>query len=96
LAIDSRDLLRGLEEYSRVLEHHSTMLKHEFDFLDSRWHQFSSVYSGEAADQFRAGWIRTTQNFQEYIEQTERILRILGERVDALREADKAESGLIG
>jgi uncharacterized protein YukE len=93
---DSTILLRGLEEYSRVLEHHSSMLKIEFDHLDSRWHQFSTVYQGEAADQFRAGWIRTTQNFQEYIEQTERIQLLLRERIEALRDADRAESGLIG
>jgi uncharacterized protein YukE len=96
LATDSRILLRGLEEYNRVLERHSSMLKMEFDHLDSRWQQFSSVYEGEAADQFRAGWIRTTQNFQEYIEQTERIRVLLRERIDALRDADRAESGLVG
>jgi uncharacterized protein YukE len=96
LATDSRILLRGLEEYNRVLEQHSSMLKMEFDHLDSRWQQFSSVYEGEAADQFRAGWIRTTQNFQEYIEQTERIRGLLRERIDALRDADRAESGLVG
>lgn len=93
---DSTILLRGLEEYSRVLEYHSSMLKIEFDHLDSRWQQFSSVYEGEAADQFRAGWLRTTQNFQEYIEQTERIQLLLRERIEALRDADRAESGLIG
>lgn len=92
---DSTILLRGLEEYSRVLEYHSLMLKTEFDHVDSRWQGFSSVYEGEAADQFRAGWMRTTQNFQEYIEQTERIRLLLRERIDALRDADRAEAGLI-
>jgi uncharacterized protein YukE len=85
-----------LEEYSRVLEHHSSLLNVEFSNLDSHWQHFSSVYGGEAAEQFRAGWMRTTQNFREYIEQTERIRRLLVERIDALREADRAESGLIG
>jgi uncharacterized protein YukE len=93
---DSTILLRGLEEYSRVLEYHSSMLNVAFDNLDSHWHQFSTVYQGEAADQFRAGWIRTTQNFQEYIEQTARIQLLLRERIEALRDADRAESGLVG
>ena len=95
MAIDSRLLLAGLEEYSRVLERHTVMLKIEFRNVDSHWDQFSSVYEGDAADQFRAGWIRTAQNFEEYIEQTDRIQRVLEERVAALREANKTESGLI-
>jgi uncharacterized protein YukE len=95
LAVDTRVLLAGLEEYSRVLEAHSSRLRVEFDHLDSRWHIFSIVYEGEAADQFRAGWVRTAQNFQEYLEQTERIQGVLRERIEALRDADRAESGLI-
>lgn len=93
---NSTILLRLLEDYSRVLERHSDSLKIEFNSLDSRWQQFSGVYEGEAAEQFRAGWIRTTHNFEEYIEQTERIHLLLEERIEALREADRAESGLIG
>lgn len=92
---DSRILLKGLEDYSRVLEGHSSMLNVQFNYLDSQWRTFSSVYEGEAADQFRAGWTRTAQNFQEYIQQTERIRGLLSERIEALREADRAESGLI-
>jgi uncharacterized protein YukE len=95
LAVDTRVLLTGLEEYSRVLEGHSSRLRVEFDHLDSRWQVFSSVYEGEAAEQFRAGWARTAQNFQEYLQQTERIQGVLKERIEALRDADRAESGLI-
>jgi uncharacterized protein YukE len=95
LAIDSRLLLSGLEEYSRVLDRHSVYLKMEFGNVDNHWAQFSSVYEGEAADQFRAGWLRSTQNFQEYITQTDRIRMLLEERIEALREANRSESGLI-
>ena len=96
MATDPRVLLQGLQEYSRALERHTVMLKIQFNDLDSHWRQFSSVYEGDAADQFRAGWSRTSQNFTEYIEQTDRIQRILKERIAFLREADKTESGLIG
>jgi uncharacterized protein YukE len=96
MATDARVLLRELDEYSRGLERHSIMLKLEFNNVDSHWRQFSEIYAGEAADQFRAGWSRTTQNFTEYMEQTDRIHRLLEERIAALREADKTESGLIG
>lgn len=95
MAIDTRVLLAGLEEYSRTLEGHSSRLRVEFDHLDGRWQAFSGVYEGEAADQFRAGWARTAQNFQEYLQQTERIQAVLRERIEALRDADRAESGLI-
>ncbi|MFL6255143.1 MAG: WXG100 family type VII secretion target [Pyrinomonadaceae bacterium] len=92
---DSRILLKGLEDYAAVLDSHSTNLNFQFNDLDSRWRTFSTVYEGEAADQFRAGWTRTAQNFQEYIQQTDRIRGLLRERIEALREADRAESGLI-
>ena len=94
MAVDARILLKGLEEYRAVLEQHSSLLKIEFDNVDSHWQQFSSAYEGEAADQFRANWIRTTENFKEYIEQTDRIQRLLGERIEALRAADRPGSGL--
>ena len=96
MATDARVLLQGLEEYNRALEHHAVMLKLQFHYLDSHWQQFSSNYEGDAADQFRAGWIRTTRNFTEYIDQTDRIQKLLEERIEALRQADKTESGLIG
>jgi len=96
LATDARILLQGLEEYSRALERHTVMLKIQFHDVDSHWRQFSSVYEGDAADQFRAGWTRTNQNFTEYIEQTDRIQKLLEERIASLREADRTESGLIG
>ncbi len=95
MAIDMRVLLKGLEEYSRVLEKHSSLLKLEYNDLDTQWRKLSSVYEGDAADQFRAGWIRTSQNFQDYMRETERIRRILEERIEALREANKTEGGLI-
>lgn len=96
MATDARVLLQGLEEYNRALERHSVWLKLEYNHLNDRWQQFSSIYEGDAADQFRSGWIRTHQNFSEYMELTERIGKLLEERIEALREADKTESGLIG
>jgi uncharacterized protein YukE len=95
MAVDSRVLLAGLQEYWRVLEQHASLLKAEFANLDTNWRHFSSEYEGEAADQFRANWIRTTQNFEEYMEQSTRIQRLLEERIAALADANRSESGLI-
>ncbi|MBK9926324.1 MAG: WXG100 family type VII secretion target [Anaerolineales bacterium] len=93
---DTRVLLSGLEEYHRVLGMHLSKLTAEFQQLDNTWRNFSAVYEGEAADQFREGWIRTTQRFQEYIEQTQKISMVLNERIEHLREANRSEGGLIG
>lgn len=93
---DSRILLAGLEEYQSVVGKHLSQLTAEFQQLDNTWRQFSACYEGNAADQFRAGWIRTSQRFQEYIEQTQRINSMLNERIEHLRAVDQAEGGLIG
>ena len=88
---DSRILLAGLEEYRRTLDTHLSKLKSEYQNLDNTWRRFSSVYEGDAADQFRAGWQRTTQRFQEYIDHTHKISIMLDERISALRDANRTE-----
>ena len=93
---DSRILLAGLEEYRRVLGQHLSKLTAEFQQLDNSWRQFNAVSEGDYADQFRAGWIRTSQRFQEYIEQTQKISAVLDERIEHLRAANQTEGGLIG
>jgi hypothetical protein len=92
---DSRILLAGLEEYRRVSGQHLSQLITEFQQLDNTWRQFSAVAEGDYADQFRAGWIRTSERFQEYIEQTQRICALLDERIEHLRNLNKTEDGLI-
>jgi len=86
---DTRILLSGLEEYHRVLGQHVSELMGEFQGLSGRWQQFSAVYDGNAADQFREGWTRTSQRFDEYIEQTRQISAMLGDRIEDLRDADR-------
>lgn len=93
---DSRILLAGLEEYHRELERHLSQLTAEYQHLDTSWRQFNAASEGDYADQFRAGWARTTQRFQEYIEQTQKIITFLDERIEHLRNLNKSESGLIG
>ncbi len=86
---DTRILLAGLEEYHRVLGKHLAHLMGEFQQLSGSWQQFSAVYDGNAADQFREGWTRTSQRFAEYIEQTRKISELLGNRIEDLRDADR-------
>jgi len=93
---DSRILLAGLEEYRRVLEKHLSQLTAEYQQLDNSWQKFSAVSEGDYADQFRGGWLRTTQRFQEYIQQTQRIITVLDERIEQLQRVNRAEDGLVG
>lgn len=91
---DSRMLLSGLIEYRRVLGEHLQTLTANYQQLETDWNRFSSVYEGNAADQFRQGWMRTAQRFREYLEQTRRISDLLDERIEHLRSVDRAEGGL--
>lgn len=92
---DSRALYNGLTNYHDALEMHVKNLASEYQEVENMWHRFSAVYEGDAADQFRANWMRTVSTFQEYITQTEQISRLLEERITALGEADRSE-GMLG
>lgn len=91
---DTRALLAGLEQYHESLNRHLADLKSEYQEVEGCWHRFSEVYEGDAADQFRANWMRTVANFQEYIVQTEKISRMLEERIKELRIANQTEGML--
>lgn len=91
---DTHALLIGLEEYSRTLYRHVSELRDHFNTLSREWSAFSDHYQGEAANQFRDHWLNTTRRFQEYIEGTEAINRLLEERIEHLRAADRRESVL--
>jgi hypothetical protein len=92
---DTRQLLAGLIEYRAALERHVQGLRQEYDGLDLRWRSFGAVYEGDAADQFKYGWDRTTSRFRYYLERTTAIARVLDERIEALREANQQESSLL-
>lgn len=91
---DTRLLLNGLVEYRASLERHTQQLRDEFAELEIRWGAFSTVYEGDAAQQFKEGWARTTARFDEYLERSAAIARVLDERIEALRAANLEESGL--
>ena len=91
---DTRRLLSGLVEYRHQLTSHLARLRNEYASLDNGWRAFSSTYEGDAADQFREGWMRTARRFNEYIDNTQRIMQILDERIQALEEANRRDGGL--
>lgn len=91
---DTRLLLAGLKEYRHQLTLHLAKLRGEYTQLDNGWRAFSSTYEGDAADQFRERWIRTTRRFEEYIDNTQRIMQILDDRIQALEDANRRDGGL--
>lgn len=88
---DTRRLLNGLVEYRSSLDRHLASLRTEFDALQSRWHAFSAVYDGDAADEFKRHWALTSARFNEYITRTTAISAMLDNRIERLREANKRE-----
>ncbi len=86
---DTRILLIGLRAYQKHLERHLQVLRTEFNVLESRWQALNAVYTGEAADEFKAHWAITRARFQEYQDRTARILDMLKERIEALEEFDR-------
>lgn len=88
---DTTVLLNGLKSYRDSLEKHLQELQVNFDQLEHRWKAFSRVYEGNAAKQFKSGWRRTENNFEDYLENSRRILGVLNERIVHLEEADRIE-----
>jgi hypothetical protein len=86
---DMRALAAGLEEYRQTVERHVLRLRDEFDEVGRYWLALAECYAGSAADEFRPVWEGTRERFREYVEHTTAIVRVLGERIDSLREADR-------
>ena len=87
---NTRLLLNGLKAYRQSLDRHLNGLQAEFASLQSRWHAFSAVFAGDAADEFKPGWARTTASFTEYMSRTQAIAKMLDERIEYLEEANRA------
>jgi len=92
---DTRLLLAALEDYQAVLRRHLIELRTEFDRTENRWHAFAYYYEGDAAEQFKFRWLRTVDRFHEYQDRTDAVLRVLEERIEALRRVNQVESGLL-
>lgn len=87
--VDTRLLLRGLEDYSKSLKRHINKTNTEFRELEQRWHALNAVYTGDAADEFRRYWLGTTSRFNEYLTRSKKIAAMLDERIESLREYNR-------
>jgi hypothetical protein len=86
---DMRALLAGLEEYRQSVEQHLEVVHEDFDEVSHYWLALSECFAGNAADEFRPIWEVASQRFREYVERWTAIVRVLGERIDSLRQAER-------
>jgi hypothetical protein len=87
--MDTRALLAGLEAYRDSLDRHVASLHLDFDEVGRAWLNLDECFAGSSADEFRPIWEGTAQQFRDYVDHTSGILRILGDRIESLREADR-------
>lgn len=93
--LDARALIAGLSEYAAALERQVEATRSRFNEVERVWRLLSECYAGTAADEFRPGWEATEARFREYVERTTLLRRVLQDRLDDLRAADRA-TGRIG
>jgi uncharacterized protein (DUF885 family) len=89
--VDTRLLLRGLEDYRKALDRYLKKMNTEFNVMEQRWRALNAVYTGDAADEFRKHWSVTAARFKEYLTRSQRIASMLDERIESLREYNRRE-----
>lgn len=89
---DQSTLLNGLREYRDTLTKHVTQLREGYEIVAREWTAFEHIYEGDAAYEFKDLWMRTGENFQEYMERSQRIIKMLDERIIFLQAANQDES----
>ncbi len=86
---DATRLLSGLRAYRDSLDRHARSLQREYQQLNGRWRALQRVYEGRAAKEFHAHWGRTDQVFSDYLAASQRVRRLLDERISALERLDR-------
>lgn len=87
---DTTKLLNGLKEYRKSLDKHARTMQSEHSKLNARWSSLQRVYEGRAASDFKAHWRKTDQVFKDYMAASQRVRKLLDERITALEIADRA------
>lgn len=88
------ELLLGLKEYRTALSTHVVQLQDSLLQIDNPWCALRVVYEGDAAEQFKVNWIRTLEEFQDYINTIQKIIAILDERIETLQTAISTQERL--
>ena len=80
MAINVDKLREGLEQYHDSSTKHLNLLKNDFEVLMDFYKRFSTEYEGQAAEQFKASWDRTSKWFESYIKLSLQLTKTLQER----------------
>jgi uncharacterized protein YukE len=81
------DFLReGLKDYIKSLHNHNNTLHADFHELSVNFTAMQQAYEGQAAETFKASWLVTARWFEEYIEETVRLIQFLESRVTWLEQ----------
>jgi hypothetical protein len=90
--MDSTPLLTGLIEYKESLESHRAKLQSDYDGMKARTATCSHAYEGGDAREFWSKWHVTDQFFLDYLLELSKLIPMLNERIDALRQFDRGAS----
>lgn len=90
--MDSTLLLDGLRDYADSLEKHRSELQTSYEELKSHTYNCSRVYEGGDAEEFWSRWHRTEQFFIDYLLDVNRLIPMLNQRIEALRQFDRGAS----
>ena len=77
-----------LADYAAALDAHLVAVREEFSHVERAWVGLSDVYEGEAAEQFRSVFLGTAERMRAYDTDAAALLRLLHERLAALRQFD--------
>jgi uncharacterized protein YukE len=87
-------LIAGLEDYLEGLRKHRKVLQSVRESTGRKYRALNAVWGGKAARSLHAQWSRTGAWFEDYLTRTNRLAKLLEERIEALRKANKEEFGM--
>lgn len=84
MALNVDKLREGLKDYENSLRNHLHHLKSDYESLTHFYIQFANEYDGQAADEFKNHWERTSRWFEDYMSASNTLLQTLEERIKYL------------
>jgi hypothetical protein len=90
--MDSTPLVAGLLDYAASLEKHCAELQTGYEEMKSRALACSRVYEGGDAEEFWSMWHKTDQFFLDYLLDVGKLIPMLNERIENLRQFDRGSS----
>ncbi len=90
MAADLHTVIEQLTDYRASLGVQRQRVAEAHAELVGRFRALTEVYDGTSFREFSAGWRRTEEAFDSYVDGVPPLLDLLGEKVDELRRLDGA------